>query len=247
MTPTVLTSAVLGWAITLAQILLVLAMACAAFRMLRGPRAQDRILGLDTLYVNAMLLLLTFGIRTGSTVYFEVALSSPCWGSSRLSRRQSSSCAGGDRMSDVPELPAWAALATAFSVLGGAGLTLIGCLGLLRLDNFYRRVHAPTLGTTLGAGGILIGSMICFSVLETRPVLHEILIALFVTVTTPVTLILLIRATLNRDPSLQSRRAGAAAQGPFRAGTNGPAATGYLLSMIGPPSHECLDCDRPER
>jgi multicomponent K+:H+ antiporter subunit F len=73
-TPTVLSSAVLSWALTLAQILLVLAMACAAFRMLRGPRAQDRILGLDTLYVNAMLLLLTFGIRTGSTVYFEVAL-----------------------------------------------------------------------------------------------------------------------------------------------------------------------------
>jgi multicomponent K+:H+ antiporter subunit F len=74
MTPTVLSSAVLAWALTLAQILLVLAMACAAFRMLRGPRAQDRILGLDTLYVDAMLLLLTFGIRTGSTLYFEVAL-----------------------------------------------------------------------------------------------------------------------------------------------------------------------------
>jgi multicomponent K+:H+ antiporter subunit F len=74
MTPTALSTAALAWAITLAQILLVLAMACAAFRMLRGPRAQDRILGLDTLYVNAMLLLLTFGIRSGSVVYFEVAL-----------------------------------------------------------------------------------------------------------------------------------------------------------------------------
>lgn len=74
MTPTALSTAALAWAITLAQIMLVLAMACATFRMLRGPRAQDRILGLDTLYVNAMLLLLTFGIRTGSVVYFEVAL-----------------------------------------------------------------------------------------------------------------------------------------------------------------------------
>jgi multicomponent K+:H+ antiporter subunit G len=100
-------------------------------------------------------------------------------------------------------LPAWAAVLTALFVLGGASLTLIGSLGLLRLDNFYRRVHAPTLGTTLGAGGILIGSMIGFSVLETRLVLHEILIAVFVTVTTPVTLILLVRATLNRDPSRQ--------------------------------------------
>lgn len=65
---------VLAWSLLLAQILLVMAMAFAAFRMLWGQRAQDRILGLDTLYVNAMLLLLSFGIRTGSSLYFEVAL-----------------------------------------------------------------------------------------------------------------------------------------------------------------------------
>lgn len=62
------------WSILLAQVFLALAMACATFRMLRGPRAQDRVLGLDTLYVNATMLLLTFGIRTGSTLYFEAAL-----------------------------------------------------------------------------------------------------------------------------------------------------------------------------
>ena len=69
-----MTAALLNWSIFLAQVLLSLAMACAAFRLLRGPRAQDRVLGLDTLYVNAATLLLTFGIRTGSTVYFESAL-----------------------------------------------------------------------------------------------------------------------------------------------------------------------------
>jgi multicomponent K+:H+ antiporter subunit F len=69
-----MSAAVLTWSIGLAQILLALAMACATFRLLRGPRAQDRVLGLDTLYVTAMLLLLTFGIRAGSTVYFEAAL-----------------------------------------------------------------------------------------------------------------------------------------------------------------------------
>lgn len=57
-----------------AQILVALAMACALFRLLRGPRAQDRVLALDTLYVNAMLLMLTFGIREGTTLYFEAAL-----------------------------------------------------------------------------------------------------------------------------------------------------------------------------
>jgi multicomponent K+:H+ antiporter subunit F len=69
-----MTAMVLAWAIVLAQIFLVLAMACAVFRLLRGPRAQDRILGLDTLYVNAMLLLLVFGIRTGKLLYFEMAI-----------------------------------------------------------------------------------------------------------------------------------------------------------------------------
>jgi multicomponent K+:H+ antiporter subunit F len=66
--------AILGWAITSAQVMLGLAMCCATFRLVVGPRAQDRILGLDTLYVNAMLMLITFGIRTGSMLYFEAAL-----------------------------------------------------------------------------------------------------------------------------------------------------------------------------
>jgi multicomponent K+:H+ antiporter subunit F len=67
-------STMLAWSITAAQTLLGLAMACATFRMLRGPRAQDRVVGFDSLYVNAMLLLLTIGIRSGSTLYFESAL-----------------------------------------------------------------------------------------------------------------------------------------------------------------------------
>ncbi len=66
--------AMLGWAITAAQVMLGLAMACATIRMLIGPRAQDRILGLDTLYMNSMMMLLSFGIQTGRTLYFEAAL-----------------------------------------------------------------------------------------------------------------------------------------------------------------------------
>jgi multicomponent K+:H+ antiporter subunit F len=69
-----MSAALLGWSVLLAQLLLVAAMGCAAFRVLRGPRAQDRVLALDTLYVNAAMLLLVFGIRTGSTHYFEAAL-----------------------------------------------------------------------------------------------------------------------------------------------------------------------------
>ena len=69
-----MTSLVLTYSLAVAQMLLGMAMSCAAFRMLRGPRAQDRVLGFDTLYVNAMLLVLAFGIRSGNTLYFEAAL-----------------------------------------------------------------------------------------------------------------------------------------------------------------------------
>ncbi len=65
---------ILTIALTVSKIFLTLAMAAAAFRMMRGPRAQDRVIGMDTLYVNAMLLLLVFGIGSGTTLYFEVAL-----------------------------------------------------------------------------------------------------------------------------------------------------------------------------
>jgi len=69
MTGTFFTAAV--WA---AHVLVALGMAFAVVRLLRGPRAQDRVLALDTLYVNAMLLILIFGIRTGNSLYFEAAL-----------------------------------------------------------------------------------------------------------------------------------------------------------------------------
>lgn len=67
-------STVLTWGITGAQVLLGLALACSTLRILWGPRAQDRVLGFDSLYLNAMLLVLTFGIRSASTLYFEAAL-----------------------------------------------------------------------------------------------------------------------------------------------------------------------------
>ena len=67
-------NAVLDYALLAAQTLVDLAMVFTVYRVLRGPRAQDRVLALDTLYVNALILMVTFGIRTGSTLYFEAAL-----------------------------------------------------------------------------------------------------------------------------------------------------------------------------
>jgi multicomponent K+:H+ antiporter subunit F len=68
-----MSATILVVAISAGQLLLVAAMGLAAMRMLRGPRAQDRVLALDTLYVDAMLLLLVTGIRTGTVFYFEAA------------------------------------------------------------------------------------------------------------------------------------------------------------------------------
>ena len=69
-----MTADILVWSVTVAQVMLVVAMGCYAYRVVRGPRAQDRVLCLDAMYVCAMLLALTVGIRTGSDVYFEAAL-----------------------------------------------------------------------------------------------------------------------------------------------------------------------------
>ncbi len=57
-----------------ALLLLALAMVCAVWRMIIGPRAQDRVLALDALYVDGMLLLVTLGLRTGTIFFFEAAL-----------------------------------------------------------------------------------------------------------------------------------------------------------------------------
>ena len=67
-------NALLASAVNVAGILLGIAVCCAIFRIVCGPRAQDRVLAFDSLYVNAMLILLVFGIRSGSSLYFEAAL-----------------------------------------------------------------------------------------------------------------------------------------------------------------------------
>ena len=102
-------------------------------------------------------------------------------------------------MDHARDLPAWAAIAVSVFLVIGSLLTLIGAVGFARLPTFYERIHAPTLGTSWGTGGIVMASMIFFTVLGTRPVVHEILVGIFVTVTTPVTLMLLARAALHRD------------------------------------------------
>src|SRR5690606_34026573 len=104
----------------------------------------------------------------------------------------------GDRMILVPDLPGWAAILVAILVVAGAATTLVGSIGLLRVKTFYERLHPPTLGSSGGMLLIVAASILCFSVLRVRLSVHEILIAVFVTLTTPVTFMLLARAALYR-------------------------------------------------
>lgn len=105
------------------------------------------------------------------------------------------------------ELPLWAAILVAFFLLLGASLSLTGAVGFLRLPTFYQRIHAPTLGTSWGIGSVMVASMLFFSVATGRVVVHEILVGFFVTVTTPVTFMLLARAALYRDRMEQNGEA----------------------------------------
>jgi multicomponent K+:H+ antiporter subunit F len=69
-----MSATILVAALAAAQLALALAIILAAVRMIAGPRAQDRVLALDALYVNTMLLFLTLGIRTGTVFFFEAAI-----------------------------------------------------------------------------------------------------------------------------------------------------------------------------
>jgi len=111
-------------------------------------------------------------------------------------------------MSAFEALHPTVAVTVAVLLVLGASFALIGSIGLLRLRSFYERLHPPTMGTTAGMGLMLAASMLLFSVLASRPAVHEILIAVFTFVTTPVTYMLLVRAARHRDGTARVRMPG---------------------------------------
>ena len=108
-------------------------------------------------------------------------------------------------MTQVAELPPLIAIVVAVCLVAGAAFALIGSIGLIRLGSFYERIHPPTLGTTFGTGFIALASVIMFSWFESRPVLDELVLVVFVVVTTPVTFTLLVRAAVLRESEGASR------------------------------------------
>jgi multicomponent K+:H+ antiporter subunit G len=98
-----------------------------------------------------------------------------------------------------PPLPLWAEILTAVFVVAGAAFAAIGSFGLVRVPTFFRRIHAPTLGATIGVWCITLANIIYFSVQGRDLFLHALLIAVFVALTAPVTTIFLMRAALFRE------------------------------------------------
>ncbi|QEI06797.1 cation:proton antiporter [Pigmentiphaga aceris] len=99
---------------------------------------------------------------------------------------------------NLEDVPLWAALPASLLLVLGSLIALVGAVGLLRLREFLTRFHAPALGTTLGTLCILAASILVFSAVGGRPVVHEVLIYIFLTMTAPVTAMLLVRAALYR-------------------------------------------------
>jgi multicomponent K+:H+ antiporter subunit G len=108
-------------------------------------------------------------------------------------------------------VPAWAAIPIALLLIAGGSIILIGAFGLMRLPTFYQRIHGPAITVTLGTGVILLASMLYFSVLRSRVVIHELIIAAFVLMTAPVVSMMIMRAAVYRDLRAGKRGTGAAA------------------------------------
>lgn len=102
-------------------------------------------------------------------------------------------------MTDYSHIPMWLAVPVAFFLILGATLTMLGALGLARLGSFYDRIHAPTLGSSWGTAGILMASILLYSYSAGYLVIHDLVIGIFIMITTPVTLMILGRTALHRD------------------------------------------------
>jgi multicomponent K+:H+ antiporter subunit G len=96
------------------------------------------------------------------------------------------------------ELSLWVEVPVAILLVLGSLFALIGAVGLLRMKDYFQRMHPPALASTLGAWSVALASIIYFSALKSAPVLHAWLIPILLALTVPVTTLLLARAALFR-------------------------------------------------
>lgn len=88
-------------------------------------------------------------------------------------------------------------IAVAFLIVAGGFFLLVGSIGLIKLPDLMARLHAPTKGTTLGVGSMLIASMLYFWFVAQAPSLHELVITLFLFITAPLTANFIAKAYLH--------------------------------------------------
>jgi len=88
-------------------------------------------------------------------------------------------------------------IASVLIVIGGL-FCFLGSLGLARLPDSFTRLHGPSKATTLGIGSVALASLVYFTAREGAPSLHELLIIVFVVITTPVSAQLVAKAALHR-------------------------------------------------
>lgn len=101
-------------------------------------------------------------------------------------------------MADLMDIPFWLAIPAAILLVLGGFIALTGSLGLIRLPTFYTRIHAPTMGNTLGVFCILVASALVTSWLEQRIAVHQLLVTILLVITSPLTAILLMRSAIRR-------------------------------------------------
>jgi len=90
-------------------------------------------------------------------------------------------------------------------LISGGLFVLVGSIGLLRLQDFYVRLHAPTKATTLGLGAILIASIVYMYDLQGYVSINELLITLFLVITAPVTAHILAKVAMHHRVKVMER------------------------------------------
>ncbi|MFK3969168.1 Na+/H+ antiporter subunit G [Pseudomonas sp. NPDC087358] len=101
-------------------------------------------------------------------------------------------------MNSLHVLPFWVEVLTALLLVLSSLFALIGALGLLRMKDFFQRMHPPALASTLGAWCVALASIVYFSAMKGAPVLHAWLVPVLLAITVPVTTLLLARTGLFR-------------------------------------------------
>lgn len=95
-------------------------------------------------------------------------------------------------------MPLPAEIIIAVLLVAGGAFALIGSYGLLRLPDYFMRLHGPTKASTLGLGAILLASIIFFSLGEHTVALHEILISIFLFITAPASAHILAKTAMHK-------------------------------------------------